>query len=81
MMMQFIAYYCWVMFFTAVSILFELPFTGSKTDYAYLKARMSVGSKGSMGWYIFTLFFVIVVGSFLWPITFYCRLKDLWYSR
>lgn len=77
MLSYFIAAYPWIALFTAASIWFGWTFTGSKENYRYLHARLLLISGRGRGWYITGFLFVWVLGSVLWPVTYYCRLCDV----
>lgn len=69
--------YCWIALFTAVSIWAGWTFTGSKENYRYLNDRLVLVSEGKTSLYVTGFLMVWVLGSLLWPITYYCRVSDV----
>lgn len=81
MMGQLLNCYLAVALFTLLSILYEWPTTGSKSDYTHLKMKLHEVAKNSLRWFIFGYLFVLACGSLFWPYTYYCRVRDVWRAR
>lgn len=70
--------YLWIAVFTFFSILYEWRFTGTESDYALLREKLTQLAESSTGWFIFGYLFVLLCGSLLWWYTYYCRICDVW---
>lgn len=69
--------YLWIAVFTAVSILLEWRFTGSKSDYRYMRDRLRTLFGDDRRKRIFAFLFLLLLGSILWWVTYCQRIRDV----
>ena len=77
MLTQVFGVYVCIALFTALSIVMEWTFTGSKTDYWNIRFKLRVANETNPGWYTFTYVLVVLIGSVMWPYVYWYRTKDV----